>query len=120
MSHPVVHWEIGGRDGAALREFYTKLFGWTIATAGPTYALVHAVDGGLGGGIMQSPGDTPPYVTIYVHVDDLDDALARASRLGGRTLVKPTAINESASFAMFCDPEGNVIGLLRQSAPIAS
>lgn len=32
-------------------------------------------------------------------------------------LVAPTAINESASFAMFRDPEGNVVGLLKQSGP---
>lgn len=118
MARPVVHWEIAGRDTSALREFYAKAFGWTITDAGPTYALVQPVGGGLDGGIMRAPGQSPPYVTIYVRVDDLDAALAEIGALGGTPLVPPTAINEAASFAMFRDPEGNVVGLLKQTAPI--
>jgi hypothetical protein len=118
MKHPVVHWEIGGRDAAALRDFYHQAFGWTMTPAGPNYTLVAPVDGGFGGGIMQAPAGAPPYVTVYVQVDDLDAALAEIRRLGGDPLVPPTAIDDSASFAMFTDPEGHVVGLLRASGPI--
>jgi hypothetical protein len=118
MPQPVVHWEIGGRDLPALRDFYAKAFGWTITDAGPTYALVQAVNGGLGGGLMQASEQTPPYVTIYVQVDDLDAALAEIAELGGTTLVPPTAINDTSWFALFRDPEGNVVGLLRATEPI--
>ena len=119
MARPVVHFEIGGRDIPALRDFYAKAFGWTITDAGPDYALIEAVDGGLGGGLMRARDEVPPYVTVYVQVDDLDTALKEIARLGGTTLVPPMAINESASFAMFSDPEGNVVGLLRATGPIA-
>lgn len=112
MSHPVVHWEIGGRDAGALREFYEKAFGWAMTEAGPSYTLVEPVEGGLGGGLMQAREGTPPYVTIYVRVDDLDAMLAEIGQLGGKTVVPPTAIDESSSFALFADPEGTVIGLL--------
>lgn len=118
MAHPVVHWEIGGRDASALREFYAKAFGWTFIDAGPSYSLVQPTDGGLGGGIMQTSGRTPPYVTIYVQVDDLDAALTDIGNLGGSALVPPTAINETMSFAMFRDPDGNVVGLLKYATPI--
>jgi hypothetical protein len=114
----VVHWEIGGRDAAALREFYQQAFGWTMADAGANYTLVSSAGGGLGGGIMQSPEGTAPYLTIYVQVDDLEPALARIRGLGGKTLVPPTTIDESASFALFADPEGHVVGLLRAAGPI--
>ena len=43
MPQPVVLWEIGGRDLAAMREFCAKAFGWAITDAGPNYALVEAV-----------------------------------------------------------------------------
>jgi hypothetical protein len=112
MTYPVVHWEIGGRDAAALREFYHKAFGWDLTDAGPNYTLVAPADGGLGGGIMQLPEGTPPYETFYVQVDDLDAALAELQLLGGETLVPPTEIDTSASFALFTDPEGHPIGLL--------
>jgi hypothetical protein len=118
MTHPVVHWEIGGRDAGALRDFYHKAFGWSLTDAGANYTLVAPADGGFGGGIMQTPEGTPPYVTIYVQVDDLDTALGEVQRLGGTTVVPPTVIDGTASFAMFADPEGHVVGLLKATGPI--
>lgn len=120
MAHPVVHWEIGGRDLGGLREFYAKAFGWSTADAGPNYALVEAADGGIGGGLMQTSGAMAPYVTFYVQVDSLAAALAEIGALGGTTLVPPTAINDTSSFALFRDPEGNVVGLLEASGAGAS
>jgi predicted enzyme related to lactoylglutathione lyase len=112
MAHPVVHFEIGGRDGQALAAFYGRLFGWRPQSAGPDYWLVPADGGGIGGGLMQTRPGMPSYVTVYVQVEDLDAALDRAAALGARRLVEPTAIERVGSFALFQDPEGNVVGLL--------
>jgi predicted enzyme related to lactoylglutathione lyase len=118
MSNPVVHWEIGGRDAGSLRDFYRKAFGWHFTDAGPQYTLVQPENGGLGGGIMQVAQGASPYVTIYISVDDLDLTLTEIQRLGGRTVVPPTAISDVASFALFADPEGTVVGLLKTTGPI--
>ncbi|WP_127508002.1 VOC family protein [Actinoplanes solisilvae] len=118
MTNPVVHWEIGGPDLAALSDFYGKAFGWAIREEEPGYAMVQAVVGGLGGGLMQARGEMEPYVTIYVQVDDLDVALHTIGELGGATLVPPTRINDKATFALFRDPAGNTVGLLRATGPI--
>lgn len=121
MSHPVVHWEIGARDVAALGKFYADLFGWTVSPAegGSGYRQVlPGADGGLGGGIMQVPEGVPPYVTFYVQVEDLDAALARAESLGGKAVVPPMPIEgvaEVSGFAMFSDPDGNVVGVLKMT-----
>ncbi len=113
MSNPVVHWEIGGRDAAKLAAFYSKLFGWSINTENPEYGMVDpGGDGGIGGGIMKMPEGIPPYVSIYVHVDNLEASLAKAGELGGATIKPPEPIPGVGSFALFQDPEGNVIGLL--------
>jgi predicted enzyme related to lactoylglutathione lyase len=116
MTNPVIHFEIGGRDLARMTSFYGDLFGWNPTSAGPEYALVPAgADGvGLGGGLMQTSGDMPPYVTVYVAVDDLPAMLERAATLGAKTVVEPTVIPGIGEFAMFADPDGNVIGLLHQ------
>jgi len=119
MAQPVVHWEIGTGDASAAREFYAKAFGWTMTDGGPEYTLVPAVADGLAGGIMQTRAGMPSYVTFYVQVDDLDAKLAEIAELGGHTIVPPTEINPAMSFAMFADPSGNVIGLLRATGPIA-
>ncbi|GID29845.1 VOC family protein [Paractinoplanes brasiliensis] len=118
MPNPVVHWEIGGRDLETLQDFYAKAFGWTIRDGGPGYRMVDRVGGGLGGGLMQAREQAPPYVTIYVQVEDLETALKLIGDLGGTPLVPPTPIDDSMSFALFRDPEGNVVGLLRAATPI--
>jgi predicted enzyme related to lactoylglutathione lyase len=118
MSHPVVHWEISGHDPERLQAFYGNLFGWKIDSTNPEYGLVETGDG-VGGAIMRSPLGESPHVTVYVQVDSLDAALDRVCELGGGTLVGPTPIENVGSFALFRDPEGNVIGLLRMESMVA-
>ena len=65
--------------------------------------------------LMQSPGGPPPYVTIYVRVDDLDKYLLRAEELGGKIAVGPMDVGDIGAFALFEDPDGNVIGLFREN-----
>jgi predicted enzyme related to lactoylglutathione lyase len=96
-----------------------QAFGWQTTEAGPEYTLVAPVGDGLGGGIMQTRPGMPAYVTVYVQVDDLAAKLAQIEELGGKTIVPPTEISPAASFAMFSDPSGNVVGLLRQTGPVA-
>jgi len=120
MSHPVMHWEIAGRDVAALREFYAKVFGWTMKDAGPTYLLVEPGEGGVGGGLMKTPDGIPPYVTVYVRVDDIEATLADIAALGGTALMPPTVVSGTVSFAVFRDPEGNVVGLLQTAGPVTA
>ena len=112
MKRPVVHWEIGGRDLDRTNDFYRELFGWEATGADADYRLVELGEG-IGGGLMRCRDGMPPYVTIYVAVDDLDEALAHVKDLGGTPLVPPTPIPGVGAFALFQDPDGNTIGLLR-------
>ena len=114
MGNPVVHFEIGGVDGARSRAFYGELFGWAVQTESHGYGVVSTgTPVGIGGGIMQTPEGVPPWVTVYVEVDDLEKSLARAEELGGRRIMGPAPIGEMGDVAMFSDPDGNPIGLLR-------
>jgi predicted enzyme related to lactoylglutathione lyase len=114
MAQPVVHFEIGANDAAKISEFYQRLFGWSITSSMPDYHLVAAADGGIGGGILQTRAGMPPYLTFYVAVDDLAASLALAGDLGGKTIVPPTPIPGVGSFATFEDPEGHMIGIMKQ------
>lgn len=112
MPQPVVHFEIAGADGERLRTFYRELFGWRPEPGGPGYWLVGAEDGGIGGGLMETANAMPNYVTVYVQVADLQASIARATELGGTVVVRPTVIPGVGRFAMFNDPEGNLIGMI--------
>jgi predicted enzyme related to lactoylglutathione lyase len=115
VPHPVVHFEISGSDGDRLTGFYRALFGWETQEAGPGYWLVSAQDGGIGGGLMQTSAGMPAYVTVYVAVEDLWTSLNRAVELGGKVVVEPRQIPGIGSFALLQDPDGNMIGLFRES-----
>ncbi len=112
---PSVAWfEVVGKDGAKLRRFFSSLFGWQIADSGSgmDYGLVTATNGGIGGGIGRSADGGDGFVTFYVEVDDPAAYLAKAEKLGGKTVVPPTEIPSfNLTFAYFTDPEGHLIGL---------
>ena len=115
MGQPIVHWEIGAKDAEKLQEFYAKLFDWQISPSGyPGYMQVDTGQENLAGGIMQIKEDIPPYVAIYVSVDDLQTYLDKAESMGGKTVVPPTPIPTLGSFAVFLDPEEHPIGLFQR------
>lgn len=113
MTRPVVAFQIVGKNPAALREFYEQIFGWEMAT-GPMGVITIA--GGIGGppevGGTIFPGE--PRVVIYVQVLSLVDTLAKAVELGGRRVMEPFDVPNGPTIAQMADPEGNVIGLVKQ------
>ena len=110
MPDKVMHFEIHGRDGKRLQDFYATLFGWKVDANNPMkYGMVTGESPGIGGGITESPH---PMVTFYVAVGDLAAALKKAERLGGKTVMQPTQVPNGPEIAQFADPEGNVIGLV--------
>jgi predicted enzyme related to lactoylglutathione lyase len=114
MGRHVVHFEVIGADGEALRRFYGELFEWSPRRPGPgDYGLTSAEDSGVTGGIGGAPGHAP-YVTIYVGVPDVGEALERAVALGGERVSGPTAVGEGVEVGMLRDPEGHLIGVMRQ------
>ncbi|MBP1653596.1 MAG: hypothetical protein H6Q28_152 [Bacteroidetes bacterium] len=117
MGAPVVHWEINARDARRLQQFYASLFDWTVDTDNPLrYGMVLTKAGtGINGGIGQNDPFTPaPGVTFYVQVRDPEAALDRAVSLGAKVITPVTEVPGMVTFALFQDPEGNVIGLLKE------
>lgn len=114
MPNPVVHFEIVGQDAKRLQDFYSEIFGWQIRVNEATgYGIVKAQEGkGIGGGILAS-GDSPFRITVYIQVDDLQAYLDRVEALGGRTIHPVTAMPGSITYALFEDPDGHVIGLVK-------
>ena len=117
MPNPVVHFEIMVKEGGDLdgvRKFYTDVFGWKIDANNPmNYGMVDTGGQGIPGGIGK-PMMGPSYASFYIQVDDLAKALKTIESRGGRTIMQPTDIpGGTLSIAMFTDPAGNLIGLVR-------
>ncbi len=114
----VVHFEILGRDARALRKFYADAFGWSLGPPDESplqYSMVHHGDGaGIDGGIGKAP-EGPGHVTFYVGVDDIAASLKAIEELGGKTVQPATPLPSGGAFAMFSDPEGHVVGLVKDA-----
>ncbi|MBV8086032.1 MAG: VOC family protein [Chloroflexi bacterium] len=117
MGLPVTYFEITGKDGKKLQEFYSKTFDWKIDANNPmNYGTAETGPGGLTGGITASQ-DGSKGVYVYIQTDDIPGALQKVESAGGKTVMPQQEIPDfGIAFGMFSDPEGNVIGLWRQLA----
>jgi hypothetical protein len=118
VGYPVVHFEINSASASALAQFYADAFDWSLETDGPDYTQIRTngvcegsrvpgIDGGIG---SSDPGDD--FVTFYVQVPDVTEALERVAALGGQVDMPATEAGRVV-IGMFRDPAGNRIGLVR-------
>lgn len=123
VKHPVIHFEIMGRDPAALSKFYGEVFGWSIAPPAPgdptLYNLVDTVpddNNVISGGIGKAPEGYDGHVTFYIRVDDVEAALAQIEARGGSRTMGPQNVpmpnGASITIGLFRDPEGRTVGLV--------
>jgi hypothetical protein len=114
MGAPVVQFEIMGGKGSELETFYRELFGWNISSNNPMHYGIVETGGGPGGinGGVGPAHDGSKRVSVYARVEDLQAALDRVERLGGKTVLAPTEVPGGPKLAMFADPAGNITGLL--------
>jgi predicted enzyme related to lactoylglutathione lyase len=116
MPNPVVHFEILGKDGAKLQQYYANLFGWEVNANNPmNYGMVAPQGTGIGGGITGTP-DGQNGVCIYVAVKDIQGMLDKAVAMGGEVIMPVTEIPNMVTFAQFRDPQGNVMGLVKDDS----
>lgn len=120
MGQPVTHFEVIGKDGEKLREYYSSLFGWEIDADNPMqYGMVpregnvSAEGVGIGGGVGQAPEGYEGHITFYVEVPDVEAALAKAESLGGTRMMGPEKIMDQVELGQFTDPEGHLVGLVK-------
>jgi predicted enzyme related to lactoylglutathione lyase len=114
VAYPVTHFEINAQDAPATQKFYRDLFGWGIDADNPdNYGMIDTKTKGTGinGGIGASQ-QGKSWVTFYVECDDPAATLAKVERLGGRRVMEPMQ-SMNVTYALFADPEGNVIGLAK-------
>lgn len=115
MTRPVVAFQIRGKDPQRLAGFYRELFGWDISAANQMGII--SISPGVGG-----PGEVgghiigadSPGVSIFVQVLDLNETLRKADEMGGRAVLPPFDIPGGPTVAQMADPEGNLVGLVKQ------
>jgi hypothetical protein len=131
MDHMIVHFEIPADQPERAAKFYRELFGWEISryegpTEGmdyrdenfeywtvktvPSEAEGHPTQPGVNGGLMRRmfPGQVP---VNYILVDDVDEFIGKAERLGAKVLMGKSPVTGMGWFAQLTDTEGNVFAI---------
>jgi len=114
MLNTLCFFEIPADDPEALQKFYGTLFGWTFEKAKVPgrfrlYEVKTGADSPRGGlTARQDPAHT---IVNYVKVESVDDALAKAQKLGAMVVVPKKPVEGVGWYAVVLDPQGNRLGL---------
>lgn len=101
--------EFNVTDIARTKAFYGSAFDWTFTDYGPEYSEFQ--DGRLTGGFTTlAPVKATGGPLVILFADDLEDAVARVEKAGGR-IVKPIFPFPGGRRFQFADPDGYELGV---------
>jgi predicted enzyme related to lactoylglutathione lyase len=105
--------ELGSADLAAVRPFYTSVFGWgEEAGSSGDAAVVFTVDGApVCGAHTAGPGE-PNAWSVWFLVDDCDATTEQAVELGGTVIMPPNDMDFGRG-SMIVDPAGAALGVAK-------
>jgi predicted enzyme related to lactoylglutathione lyase len=115
MANPFVHVELNTTDVAKAKDFYGKLFDWTLEdmAMGPsdTYTIIK-VGEGTGGGMLKNPmPGGPSFWLAYVLVDEIGAATRKAVSLGAKVVKDSVEVPNMGWFSIIEDPTGAAVAL---------
>lgn len=119
MANPFTYLELHSNDAGRAKAFYAELFGWKTSDV-PVPGLGHYTEidtqEGPPAGLMpqQQAGAQSAWLP-YVAVPKLDEAVARAQKLGGQLLTPRAEVKDVGWFAVVKDPSGASLGLFEKA-----
>lgn len=123
--NPVVHFELPYHDANRIKEFYSKVFDWTMNPLGPQmnhYILVSTTDqdvkreafkGSINGGLIASSLNGVSAPSLVLAVEDIHESIALIKENGGEVLNEPMDIPGTGLISYFLDTEGNKNSILQ-------
>lgn len=123
----VVHFEMPYKNPKRVSKFYKSAFGWEMNDAGKDmghYLVAHTAEtdknnmvktpGTINGGfynLKQAPKSKEP--SLVISVDNLDEAVKKVKKAGGKIIGKPMEIPGIGLWVSFKDTEGNRASMLQ-------
>lgn len=120
----IVHFDLPADDLERAKTFYSSLFGWTFELA-PGFTDFYFIgttadDGspGTGGGLgkREMPDQR---IMNYIGVSSIDFSLNEIVHLGGKVVLRKTAVETFGYMAICEDTEGNSFGLWENNSEAA-
>lgn len=113
MANNLCYFEFMVSDPEKSRKFYTDVFDWKVTEDGTMPGYL-SIDPGKepAGGMMKKPDQAPHYaLSVYFHVDSIDETLKKAEAAGAKPGFPRTEIPKYGWWAMFFDPDGIAVML---------
>ena len=110
--------ELLSRDFAKASKFYGELLGWEaqeMPMPDGNYTVFTKDGANVGGGMpmpAEAPAEAPSHWVGYIHVTDLDKALATAKAEGAQELFPVMEVPNVGRFTQIMDPAGAVVALM--------
>jgi uncharacterized protein len=115
-----IWYELMSPDGAAAKDFYGPLVGWTFG-GNDEYREIQGSEGGVGGILQLTPemtnGGARPAWVGYILVDDVDKMVTSITEGGGMVLMPARDMEGVGRFAMVADPQGAPFYVMRPTPP---
>jgi predicted enzyme related to lactoylglutathione lyase len=112
-------------DPEASRNFYQAIFGWEYDIGGPEFGgyatarIGSRSTAGIGGQMPGAP-PVPAMWQLYFASDDLKADVAKAEKLGAKTLYPPAEVGTFGGMVGFTDPTGAMFNLWKAGTHIGS
>lgn len=124
--NPVVHFEMPYESSERVAKFYSDAFGWEMNNLGEQmgdYVLATTTEidenkmvktpGNINGGFFSVASGAPPYPSVVIAVDDINEAMKNISNSGGNIIGEPMEIPGIGQYVSFTDTEGNRVSILQ-------
>ena len=114
MANPFVHVELNTKDVEKAKNFYGRLFDWTledVPMGDMTYTMIKVGEGTGGGMMKQMIPNAPSAWLAYVQVNDIAAATKKARSLGATVMKDVTEVADMGWLSIIVDPTGAMLGL---------
>ena len=106
--------DLATTDAEAAREFYSKLFGWSLEVSEDPqyggYATAKLDDKSVAGIGPKQEGDPSPAAwSLYIGTEDVDGLAKQVQDAGGSVVAPPFDVGDQGRMAVFADPSGAFI-----------
>jgi predicted enzyme related to lactoylglutathione lyase len=117
--------ELMTSDPAAAATFYNTVVGWTSVPfdGSPMPYTIFRRKGDVGvAGLMQTPAgmNMPPFWAMYIAMPNLEEGVAKITRLGGSAMSEVITVPEVGRMQMLKDPQGAAFYVLEPAPRDAS
>ena len=106
--------DLATTDAEAARDFYSKLFGWSLEVSEDPqyggYATAKLGDQSVAGiGPKQEGDQSPTAWSLYIGTEAIDALSTKVQEAGGTVIAPPFDVGDQGRMAVFADPSGAVI-----------